>query len=470
MRWDGVRSELAYAAAGSAGSAGFGLISVELIQVGPQALPVLALVGLGLLVGYRMYVRERRERLALEFLHQSSDALSSPDLETAQLQLLRGVRGMFNAELAQLTIFPSLPAEKAFRTTVRIDHPDQTMEPLAMTQLDDVLEAESDGVIVDRWRSSPAAAEMLARRGVSVAMVALLRGQTRILGSLVVGGHLDPRGFDDGDLRLFRALAVQTSASLESGRLERSISRLTELQEQLAHQSFHDSLTNLPNRSLFADRIEHALMRGARAGRSVAVLFVDVDDFRAVNDTYGHTCGDALLVGLADRLRTALRRPDTAARLGGDEFAVLLEDLDDAAGPRSSRGGSSRRCARPTRSMDRRSPHASPSVSRSRTAPATTRATSCATPMLRSTPRKERARTAASSSLRAWRTTSSAATGCAVSWSRRSSPTSSSCTTSPSSTWSPGSSSAWRRSCAGVIRRGGWSAPVNSCPWPKRAG
>src|SRR5205807_1932447 len=74
-----------------------------------------------------------------------------------------------------------------------------------------------------------------------------------------------------------------------------------------------------------------ALMRGARAGRSVAVLFVDVDDFRAVNDTYGHTCGDALLVGLADRLRTALRRPDTAARLGGDEFAVLLEDLDDAA-------------------------------------------------------------------------------------------------------------------------------------------
>ena len=331
MRWDGVRSELAYAAAGSAGSAGFGLISVELIQVGPQALPVLALVGLGLLVGYRMYVRERRERLALEFLHQSSDALSSPDLETAQLQLLRGVRGMFNAELAQLTIFPSLPEEKAFRTTVRIDHPDQTMEPLAMTQLDDVLEAESDGVIVDRWRSSPAAAEMLARRGVSVAMVALLRGQTRILGSLVVGGHLDPRGFDDGDLRLFRALAVQTSASLESGRLERSISRLTELQEQLAHQSFHDSLTNLPNRSLFADRIEHALMRGARAGRSVAVLFVDVDDFRAVNDTYGHTCGDALLVGLADRLRTALRRPDTAARLGGDEFAVLLEDLDDAA-------------------------------------------------------------------------------------------------------------------------------------------
>jgi diguanylate cyclase (GGDEF)-like protein len=331
MRWDTLRTELGYAAAGSAASAGFGLITVELIQVGPQALPVVALVGLGFLLGYRMYVRERLERLSLEFLHAAGDALSSPDLETGQLQLLRRVQAMFNGELAQLTIFPSLPEEKAFRTTVRVDHPDQAMVPLSMAELDDVLEAETDGAIVDRWRSSPAAIDMLSRRGVNEAMVALLRGQTRILGSLVVGGHLDPRSYDDADLRLFRALAVQTSAALENGRLERSISRLTDLQEQLAHQSFHDSLTNLANRSLFTDRIEHALMRGARGGRAVAVLFIDVDDFRGVNDTYGHACGDGLLVGLADRLRTILRRPDTAARLGGDEFAVLLEDLDDAS-------------------------------------------------------------------------------------------------------------------------------------------
>jgi diguanylate cyclase (GGDEF)-like protein/PAS domain S-box-containing protein len=102
-----------------------------------------------------------------------------------------------------------------------------------------------------------------------------------------------------------------------------------ELKQQLAHQALHDSLTGLPNKSLFRDRVDHAVARLHRNQHRVAVLFVDLDDFKNVNDTLGHWAGDALLVQLGERLRHQLRSTDTAARLGGDEFAVLVDDLTD---------------------------------------------------------------------------------------------------------------------------------------------
>ena len=102
---------------------------------------------------------------------------------------------------------------------------------------------------------------------------------------------------------------------------------------QLAHRAFHDPLTDLPNRTLFLNRVEHALSRLDRRGKALAVLFFDLDRFKTINDTMGHERGDWLLQEIASRLRDSLRPGDTAARFGGDEFTLLLEDLnglDDA--------------------------------------------------------------------------------------------------------------------------------------------
>jgi diguanylate cyclase (GGDEF)-like protein/PAS domain S-box-containing protein len=105
----------------------------------------------------------------------------------------------------------------------------------------------------------------------------------------------------------------------------RDITERKAFERQLEHLAFHDPITDLANSALFRDRVEHAVARQRRGSLPLAVLFLDLDDFKAVNDSYGHAAGDALLREVGRRLRTCIRGADTAARLGGDEFAVLLE-------------------------------------------------------------------------------------------------------------------------------------------------
>ena len=104
------------------------------------------------------------------------------------------------------------------------------------------------------------------------------------------------------------------------------------LERRLVHQAFHDALTGLPNRAHFRERLDGALARAARHGDAIAVLFLDLDGFKYVNDSLGHDAGDRLLVAVADRLRACLRPEDTVARLGGDEFTVLLDGAADDGG------------------------------------------------------------------------------------------------------------------------------------------
>ncbi len=129
----------------------------------------------------------------------------------------------------------------------------------------------------------------------------------------------DPSRFGTVEEGRARELAEHTT-----GALRRAAER-ENLEEQLRHRAFYDSLTALPNRALFLDRIAHAIARGERNGQELAVLFIDLDRFKVVNDSLGHSAGDELLVQVGHRLRSCLRESDTIARLGGDEFTVLLE-------------------------------------------------------------------------------------------------------------------------------------------------
>ena len=135
-----------------------------------------------------------------------------------------------------------------------------------------------------------------------------------------------------GTLSLFCAQPWQASAAdrelLESAcHLATVAIEHRELTDQLSHQAHHDALTGLPNRLLFQDRLAHAIAQAARHGTQVAVLYMDLDRFKHINDTLGHASGDALLRQVAERLDGCVRKSDTLARLGGDEFTVVLNDL-----------------------------------------------------------------------------------------------------------------------------------------------
>lgn len=115
-------------------------------------------------------------------------------------------------------------------------------------------------------------------------------------------------------------LAGDISLSLE-------ISKRKEIEKNLEHQAYHDSLTGLPNRALVLDRIEHEMKHASRGKSNLAVLFLDLDNFKQINDSFGHSAGDTVLISISERLKHALREIDTIARLGGDEFIILLSDF-----------------------------------------------------------------------------------------------------------------------------------------------
>ena len=166
--------------------------------------------------------------------------------------------------------------------------------------------------------------------GLQVAIEAHLSGRTSLLQSKHRMLH------EDGSWRwmLARGMAVRDPAG-KPVRMAGSLSDITVarmIEHRLQYDALHDSLTGLPNRALFMDRLELAIERAKRdATKSCALLFLDVDRFKMVNDTFSHSVGDQLLIAIAQRIRHELRPSDTVARLGGDEFTVLLDDLPVAA-------------------------------------------------------------------------------------------------------------------------------------------
>ena len=159
--------------------------------------------------------------------------------------------------------------------------------------------------------------EEIREGGVAAAMAAPVYDHGEIAGTLLVASRSPGRAYGPRDQQVVLSLAEHASLALNHSRAV----------EEAVHESFHDSLTGLPNRALLLDRLSHAITRAESSELTTAVLFCDLDGFKTLNDSLGHTLGDRLLSLVAERISACAGPADTVARLGGDEFAVLIEEI-----------------------------------------------------------------------------------------------------------------------------------------------
>ncbi|WP_175527379.1 putative bifunctional diguanylate cyclase/phosphodiesterase [Blastococcus tunisiensis] len=319
------------------GVAAIGLLAAYIAMHNTTALLLLVLPCVLLISAYRAYTKAQEQQNNLRLLHEVTSLLYNSDDATAALtNFLTSMRGAFRAGVGELVLF----GEGDGVTTVSRSRDGQ--EPSALVPLRHTTDVEAlvesataAGVLTTRTGQVRGSQldRYATQRGFKDAMVSVLRTEDRVHGLLLVGDRLgEVATFSNSDTSLLETFARHVATSLERGRLETDLRHVTELKEKLRHQAMHDALTGLPNRTLFLDRTQHAVHLAGRNGMWPAVLYIDLDGFKPVNDTYGHEAGDVLLQAFSQRLSDCLRSADTAARLGGDEFAVLLHGPIDEVG------------------------------------------------------------------------------------------------------------------------------------------
>ena len=308
----------------------------------PASLVLLALPSVLLIAAYRAYARAREQQNNLRLLHEITSLLyNSDDAPTALTDFLTAVRGAFRADVAELVLFgeddaaPDAEPQPGRREAGRAAAAGAPGGRRPARRLG----RARRGVPTTRT-GAPGGAELeryIARHGAQGRHgvgAEPPRAGCRVCSWSPAGSATSARS-PRSDLALLETFARHVATSLDRGRLETDLRRVIELQEELRHAAMHDPLTELPNRTLFLDRTENGLNLAGRNGQWPAVLYIDLDGFKPVNDTYGHQAGDLLLKVFAQRLHEAVRTADTAARLGGDEFAVLLHGPIDEPGVRA---------------------------------------------------------------------------------------------------------------------------------------
>jgi diguanylate cyclase (GGDEF)-like protein len=313
-------------------NASLALMALTVLWANPGSAWLFVLPTITAALAYRAYISERQQHQSIELLYESTRILQrSPQLETAIVSLLDHARKMFRADVAEIRLLPRHEGDEIMRCQVGPGDLVVAMQPAGVALDDPILiraVTERQGRLVDL--PPVEGPDGTTGRNGRKALVAPLTGESTLVGTLLVSDSLsDISTFEPEDLKLFETLANHTAIALENGRLEQSLEQLGRLKEELHHQALHDPLTGLANRSLFTQVVASRLEARDPSGTVPIVLFVDLDDFKLVNDSLGHAAGDALLVAVGDRLGSVLRSSDMAARLGGDEFAVLLRDTPD---------------------------------------------------------------------------------------------------------------------------------------------
>jgi diguanylate cyclase (GGDEF)-like protein len=278
-----------------------------------------------LMAAYRAYLSERNRNAELEFLYEATRTLSRSSEIVPELEaLLDRTAAAFRVDAVDLVLFSAEPNRSA-RSSLARDGSRRMLEPIDEPLAESLrcLAAGLTGPVETERIHDSAQRGYFDGRGMETGVVAPLHGESGCVGLFSIAGRESvDRSFSEEDLRLLETLTGNVTVALQYDRLEHAVRQLESLQHELERKALYDSLTQLANRSLFHNRLEHAL-HTRRPG--VCVLLLDIDEFKAINDSHGHHAGDELLRAVADRLRACLREGDTAARLGGDEFALLLD-------------------------------------------------------------------------------------------------------------------------------------------------
>ena len=278
-----------------------------------------------LLLAYRAYLSERRRNSELEFLYEAMRTLSrSSEIQPELEALLERTAEAFRVAAVELVLFSAEPHRSA-RSSLARDGGRRMLEPIeeALAERLRELSATLNGPAEVAGTKDIELREYFHSRGMQTGVVAPLHGEAGCVGVFIVAGRESvDRSFSEEDMRLLETLTGNVTVALQYDRLEQAVRQLETLQHELERKALYDSLTQLANRSLFHNRLDHVL-KSRRPG--VCVVLLDIDEFKVVNDSHGHQAGDELLQAVAERLRSCVREGDTAARLGGDEFALLLD-------------------------------------------------------------------------------------------------------------------------------------------------
>ena len=319
------RAALVLGLGGSVASSAIALAGLQLVRRHDPAALLLVVPFASCALALRAYASERLRLVHLQELYASMRvAEGAPGLEAGAAELLASARRLLRADVVWLALFPHADslrygvAELSQRGHAALAPADLSQPESSFVR---AVLAERGVVMLGRRRGPKGARPLVEQRGLSRALATVLHGDRGPVGVMLVGNVEDEAWFGAEDVRLLETYAGHAGVLLENDRLETSVTELTALKEQLRHQASHDSLTELPNRMLFTEHVARSLALGLET----AVLFLDLDDFKAVNDRFGHPVGDALLVAFSNRLKECVRPADVPARLGGDEFAVLAD-------------------------------------------------------------------------------------------------------------------------------------------------
>jgi diguanylate cyclase (GGDEF)-like protein len=264
-----------------------------------------------------------------EFLYRTTEILhSTRQVGERAGELLNGITAMFGVERAELVVIPEVrgPAVR-FNSTGEDEHGPATTSDLTFAEQEVLNELRTTAILSGSVTRDQSLGLALAERSAKTGTVVVLRGLEGPQGMLLL---LNPmRGVKLGahEQSLLSTVAGLISVALENGQLAEAIKAMSVEKAELARRAFYDPLTQIANRSLFIETVATSLSQLASSQRPIAVMFIDLDGFKEINDTFGHAVGDRVLSAVAARLRVQVRKLDLAARIGGDEFGMLLDGM-----------------------------------------------------------------------------------------------------------------------------------------------